>query len=98
VSYTIRAIGWEDKQGEKHALRPDRDGNYFGPDSDYRGRPPALGRVYGILASIENPEDSEDRHAFWNFALQPFQSWDEWWTYIASLMAQHGMALADGTE
>lgn len=82
MAYNFQIYGWEDQDGNRHFTR-------HGPVK----RAP-LSRTYGTYVKVTNQDDPADVAWWWAFVYTPFESWDEWYVYIAALAAQHGYDLA----
>jgi hypothetical protein len=70
---------WEDRNGDRYDEPPlQRD----------------LSNVYGVRVHVTNPDDPNEHHRFWAWVGGPFDTWDEWWLYVSTLMEMHGYSLA----
>lgn len=59
------------------------------------GRPRNPENALGLKVLLTNPDDDGDTHQFWSFTRTHYQSWAEWWVYIAGQMEMHGFGLED---
>jgi hypothetical protein len=59
----------------------------------HEGTPDDLTDTWGCFVHVSNPQDPEEHHYFWAWALDSFETWDEWYVYIGALMDMYGWAL-----
>lgn len=79
--YDFTVFGWEDYDQNRHRVGPTRPL----PDS---------ADPHGVLVRATSVNDPEDVHEFMVYTRVRFQTWAEWWVYIAAIMKSHGMELA----
>lgn len=84
MAHQFKTVGWQD-----FGRDPDKARHWGDPASEGVN----LDEVKGVFVSVTNPDDAEDRHMFWVYVYTPYKSWAEWYVWIETLMAGHGMEL-----
>lgn len=86
VAFQFEPIGWES--------------NSDSGDGDYRhdGPPPdeaiESGDVLGILVIVYDEDNPANNDIFWAYPTDEIYDWDDWFDFIAGMMAMYGFASA----
>lgn len=77
TDYDFIAEGWRDFGDNIYKFPPN---------------PGDLDSTYALLVHAVNKENPEDQHYFWAFSIGGFETWDEWYAYIDSLIDAYAAA------